>query len=433
MTLHDLDAFVRSHRRHAKKKRNGSAKPETNGHAAAQSFARFRPPPERTAWGAHAFDRGPAPTTPEPTIGDLVKAGNSENHITNEIFYRRNPTLRGQSLTGGSAEARTWVAIRDNEVRPAVKRELGNWKVDPVDLAIYLSQYEDDAMVSSSITEKFLTRGPLLSLGKSLRDLVLGNWNQGKAPLSLDQLQALANQLSSDQNTALLLCHNVTKAFARGGTAITWDRSPSAPETYTDGQKTWTPKVNHAKGKLISKHSDKYKRDLPSMFYLLFSDTELGTSDPGDWYHFYVTAAMAAFGAAGALTGAPPAKAKALNKGLNKIKRYAYEELVKANLADIERQMSDSRFVGGAPYRGFVLANAVSFLEGGYYGGDQAEVARESRFHLRGARVGLAAYSAKVGKEWLWYVPKAQGLSDMDLATGWSLKDKTAETLNAST
>jgi hypothetical protein len=428
MTLHDLEAFVRSHRRRAKKKGNGSAPNGGNGHALARPFAKWQAP-ARPAWDGRAFGKGPS-STPQPTIGDLILKGQAENEITNEIFYQRNPTLRGQSLAGKDALARTWSDIRQNEVRPAVKRALGNWKVDPVELAMFLSQYENDSNVPASITEKFLTRGALLSLGKSLRDQVVGGWNKGEAPLTLDQLQAVAYKLAGDQNTALLLCHNVTKAFARGSSNITWDRDPATPENYFDGIKTWTPKVNHARGKLITKKSDKYGKDLPSIFYLLFLDTELGTNDPGDWYHYYVTATMAAFGAAGVLTGSAP-KAKSLNIK-NRIQQKVYEELVKDRLGDLERDMSDTRFSGSGPYRGFVLANALSFLEGSYYGGSQDEVSRESRFHLRGARAGLAAYGAKPGKTWVWQVPKSGSVSQDELALGFTFKDKVFETLDAS-
>ena len=79
----------------------------------------------------------------------------------------------------------------------------------------------------------------------------------------------------------MLLCHNVTKAFARGGTAITWDRDSSTPESYSDGRKLWEPKVIHKAGRLMKSYVSRYKRELPSMYYLLFSDQVLGTSDPG--------------------------------------------------------------------------------------------------------------------------------------------------------
>jgi hypothetical protein len=424
MTLHDLDSFLRSHRRQAQKKRNGGSKSEANGRAQSRPFGKWSPP-ANSPWSAF----GAGAIAFAQNIDDLIKSGMSENDVTDETYFQRNPALRGQTLKANSPEARAWVAIRDNEVRPAVKRTLGAWKVDPARLAMFLSQYESDSRVPADITEQFLTRSPLLSLGKSLRDMVVLRWHVGKEPpLTLDQLYTLAYQLSGHQGTAFLLCHNVTKAFSRGGTAITWDRVGSAPDSYTDGTKTWTPKVTHARGKLTTKHSEKHKRELPSIFYLLFSDAELGTSDPGDWYHYYVTATMAAFGAGNELIGTSAARARSLTKRImNKI----YEELVQGRIGDLERGMSDARFAGSGAYRGFVLANAVSFLEGGFYGADQAEVGRESRFHMRGARAGLAAHGARPGKGWLWYVPKAQSLAQEDLVTGFSLKDKTAETLDA--
>ncbi|MFC5176558.1 hypothetical protein [Nocardioides taihuensis] len=80
-------------------------------------------------------------------------------------------------------------------------------------------------------------------------------------------------------------------------------------------------------------------------------------------------------------------------------------------------------------YRGWVLANALSFLEGGHYGSDyvsgQSDVQRESRVHLRGAAFGLQVIGARPGKTWSWRVPVAGSLSKVDLATGYRVAHKT--------
>lgn len=101
-------------------------------------------------------------------------------------------------------------------------------------------------------------------------------------------------------------------------------------------------------------------------------------------------------------------------------------------LLDLESQMSNPDLVDAPGYRGWVLANVLSFLEGGHYGNKQEDVARESRFHLRGALAGLRTAGIKAGKSWVWYVPGAKSLSKQDLAFGFQLQYKTAEVLDAS-
>lgn len=369
------------------------------------------------------------------SINGLIANGLSENDATNEVFYQRNPKLRGQQLRADSNEAQQWSRIRDREVRPAAKALVGSTAADPVLLATFFSQYEGDSRVPATATEQFLTGSPLLSMGRTLRDRVIARWRAGKPPLSVEQLYEVAYDVSGQAGLAMLLCHNVTKAFARSGVAITWDRVGSAPDTYSDGKKTWTPTVIHRAGKIIRSYSKTHKRELPSIYYVLFSDSELGTTDPGDWYHYYVAATMAAYGASNELLGGVPRAREVEEEDRRSVKddvvQQAYPLLVADRVLDLERQMSNPDLVALPGYRGWVLANVMSFLEGGHYGSTQDEVARESRFHLRGAIAGLRTRGIKPGKNWVWYVPGAKSLSQQELAFGFQLYFKTAEALDA--
>ena len=230
-----------------------------------------------------------------------------------------------------------------------------------------------------------------------------------KPPLKLDELTALALDISGDGPAAMLLCHNVTKAFARGGVAIQWDRVPSAPGSYSDGKKVWTPEVKHPAGKIVKSFNKKANRDLPSIYYLLFSARELGTADPGDWYHYYVTATMAALSASGNLGPTTRHRREFEDRSLldaaDAVVDKAYPTLVSDAIMSLERQMSNPDSVDQPGYRGWVLANILSYLEGGHYGTQQDEVARESRIHVKGAVAGLRARGMKPGKNWVWYVP----------------------------
>lgn len=373
---------------------------------------------------------------PQPVINGLIEKGLSENDITSEVFYQRNPKLRGRVLQAGTTQAQQWRSIRDSEVRPSAKRLLGSWIADPVLLATFFSQYEGDSRVPAKAAQQFLTRSPLQSMGKSLRDRILWQWRSGKPPVTLDRLYEMAYEVSGHSGSAFLLCHNVTKAFARGGVAITWDRVPTAPDTYSDGKKVWTPKVIHRAGKLIRNYSEKYKRELPSIYYLLFSEKEFGTDDAGDWYHYYVAATMTAYGAAGELSPSAPVREledrDPTTGRIGDVVAQAYPLLVRDRVLDLESQMSNPDFVDVPGYRGWVLANVLSFLEGGHYGEKQEDVARESRFHLRGALAGLRTAGIKPGKYWVWYVPGAKSISKQDLVHGFQLQYKMAGVLDAS-
>jgi len=376
-------------------------------------------------------------------IQPMIDKGEPENAITNAVFYARNPKLVGQTLKAGSKAARQWSAIRADEVRPAARRSLGRWIVEPTLLGVFFSQYEGDPRVPAKANEQFLTRSPLLSMGRSLRDRVLTEWRLGKPPVTLDRLHELAMDISGQAGPAMLLCHNVTKAFARGGTAITWDRVPSNPETYSDGRKVWTPAVIHRDGRITRSHSKKYKRELPSIYYVLFSDKELGTEDPGDWYHFFVAAAMTAYSATGDMSPrSTPVQElegdddRTIIKGtkdrIQDLTDDLYPIVVTERLLDLERQMTNPDLVSEPGYRGWLMANAVSFLEGGFYGESQEDVARESRRHIRGAVFGLKAAGARPDRLWVWLVPAARSLTQADLVNGFLLQYKTVEGLDAS-
>jgi hypothetical protein len=370
------------------------------------------------------------------TIVNLIAQGLSENDSTNEVFYQRNPNLKGQKLQPGSAMAQQWLAIRDQEVRVVAKGMINVGNINPVLLALYFSQYEGDKSVPTAATEQFLTRSPLLSMGRTLRDRILGRWQSGNPPLTLGNLYKIALDVSGHPGVAMLLCHNVTRAFTRGGKAIRWDKDQTDPKTYSDGKRTWTPKRIHPAGKIVYKYIQKYQRELPSIYFLLFSEKEFGTDDPGDWYHYFVTATMTCFGAAGYFnTSGRVREIKEREDrsahAVDDLKAMAYPSLVSDRLIDLEQQMTNPAFTGMPGYRGWVFANIMSFLEGGYYGKAQGEVMRESRFHLQGALAGLGAVGVKPGRDWVWYVPRAGDISEGEIATGFQVQQKMADVLDA--
>jgi subtilisin family serine protease len=376
----------------------------------------------------------PAGEAEDAELDRLIDQGLSENQITNALFYARHPAQSGAALQAGTRAAHEWQSIRVTQVRAGVRQRLVLSPIDPVQLAVFLSQYENDSRVPAEYTKRFLTGTPLLSMGRTLRDRVIGNWRIGKRPLTALGLYELAFETAGDPGTAELLCHNVTKAFVREGVAITW-RGTGTEGEYTDGQKTYTAKVINSAGRLKYFHGGK-RREVISIFYLLFSAKEFGTDDPGDWYHYFVTATMTALSSGGTL-GATTSRGRredvegdADGRG-GQIGPTVYRGLLSDRVVDLEKQMTDSALASVPGYRGWVLANVLSFLEGGHYGTDyttgQSDVVRESKVHLRGAAFGLRTIGGFPGKTWRWYVPVAGSLSDADLAMGFTLKDKTAE------
>ena len=386
----------------------------------------LRPLPDPAAAGEEGAD---------PQLDRLIDEGQPENQITNVLFYTRHPERSGTVLGANDPAARQWRTIRDREVRPALRRRLVLRPIDPIQLGVFLSQYENDPWVPAAYTKLFMTGPPLLSMGRTLRDRVLGNWLAGGRPLTAQGLYELALSIAGEPGTALLLCHNVTKAFVRGGVAITWDSTRTEGE-YTDGRRTYTAKVVNPAGRLRFLKRDG-KREVVSIFYLLFAADEFGTDDPGDWYHFFVTATMAATaGAGGPGSSAGRGRREDLDafpedRGFaSVVDAGTYETLLGDRMRALAKEMTRPALAAVPGYRGWVLANTLSFLEGGGYGKDfatdQSDVARESAVHLRGAAFALRMAGGPVGPAWRWHVPKAGSLSKTDLALGFSLAGKTA-------
>jgi hypothetical protein len=377
--------------------------------------------------GRRAVDEPPAAA--DAAIDAQIRAGTAENGITDAVFFARNPQLPRRPLTAGTAEARQWQAIRDGEVRPAMQRMLRRAPADPALLATFLSQWEGDRYVTDEANEAFLTGAPLLSMARTLRDRVLFNWRAGHPPLTTQRFYDLALGVAGDPATALLLAHNVSRAFVRSSKALQWANGPRAGEYLIDTV-TITAKVVHPAGRLTYARGGKEVR---SIFYLLFSEREFGTEDPGDWYHYFVTATMAMSGATWGRGGGRSAEADAEDRTgpTGRVIQGGYALLLATALADLESQLTAPAFRGAPGYRGWVLANAISFLEGGFYGeDDQARVSAESRSHLRGALFGLRAGGFAANPAWRWYVPVRRSVSTDDLITGFSVRPRTFEVLD---
>jgi hypothetical protein len=285
-------------------------------------------------------------------------------------------------------------------------------QVSQTDLSIFFSQYEDDTSIPADVLERYLTDPAMMAAQTAMINDLIGHVQAGGAPLTPQEFYQQALAYTDDPGTALILCHNVLKAMARGRSPIPWEKHSEQPLVYLfDGGE-----VNAAELPLHPDAATTGSRGQPSLFYRFFSPTALGRYDEGDWYHYYLEAATAYYGATGrADTGGP---------GLG----IDYYHVVGGAVDDTINQMRDSGYEDTAAYRGWRWANALSFLEEAFYGtdfgGTQEEAGREARDHMRGAIFGLslAGYEA----DWPWLVPRIGSAG----STGVDVSESTYETLD---
>ncbi len=259
--------------------------------------------------------------------------------------------------------------------------------VDPLLLTLFFSNREAGPTVPVEATSDYLTQPALLERCVNLRDRVLQNWAARAAPLSIRRFYDLALTITRHAGTALLLCHNTAKAFARGGEAVRWQVVNRSRGEYRDGRSNYTAAVLHREGLLRSGPLAP-----PSMFFLLFSAHTFGTADSGDWYRFFAAATAAHFAASEQSrtpTLAPSPEAEQCAQWI--------DELALA-LRDPSAEWSPA-------YRGWLWVNSWTFFESGTYGCSPVSIRRENIASLRGAQFGLAEAAPAVHCNWNWLVP----------------------------
>jgi hypothetical protein len=177
-----------------------------------------------------------------------------------------------------------------------------------------------------------------------------------ESPLTPAQLLAEAAQ--PDAALALVVCHNVARAFARGSTIL------------------------------------KHKRTAPS-FYRYFDPNSLGAVDPGDWYRFFAIASIAAFASRGSIERSP---------GTPSLAVLQIDSLAQQYPASTD----DHR------YAALAWANAMQFWEWGIYSRSAQAVRSSARQSLDAFRFGLRAISMDSTGPWRWSVPNPASLNPND-------------------
>ena len=222
-------------------------------------------------------------------------------------------------------------------------------RVDPVRFTEFLITREEELNPAAA---RYWTGSAILDPSRDLTEKLL----RIESPLTPAQL--LAETTQPDAALALVVCHNVARAFARGSTIL------------------------------------KRKRAVPS-FYRYFDPNSLGAVDPGDWYRFFAIAAIAAFASRGSIERLP---------GTPSLAALQIDSLAQQFPASTD----DRR------YAALAWANAIQFWEWGIYS-RSAQAARDSaRQSLDAFRFGLRAVSADPSGPWRWSVPKPASLNSDD-------------------
>ncbi len=282
--------------------------------------------------------------------------------------------------------------------------------VNQVDLSVFFSQYENDSKIPEEVLNRYLTNPTLMKHQKNVIQTLVDRVQNGKPPLTPKEFYEIAYQETKNKGTALLVCHNITKAMARGFSPIPWQKAEtpnSGPDliyNFDNKEIKFNTNKCHEDAQVVNSRGE------PSVFYAMFSPKELGTKDEGDWYHFFVTATSTYYGAEG--------KLKFNDSGFNIFHplNSAYASSVDGAIDGAMDQMRDKKINDSNAYKGWRYANSLSYLEGAKYGedynGDQKETTRESKLHQQGALFGLDVAGEKADPSWRWYVPKYGAAAD---------------------
>jgi len=280
---------------------------------------------------------------------------------------------------------------------PAADRSGRVISVDPLLLTLFFSAREAGPAVPAQATSEYLTEPALLAHAVGLRGQLLRHWAAGGAPVTTRQLYDLALEIAQHPGTALLLCHNLTKAFARGGEAIRWRVINRATGDYSDGESMYSAAGSPA------------AHAAPSIFRALFA-AELGVADAGSWYRYFACATAACYAVSGQtrMPVLPPTPEA---------------EQAARRIVDAGRQLRCGTCELTPAYRGWLWVNAWVFVETANYSRNQQAVHAESLNSLQGVRFGLAQAVRSPEPGWRWAVPAAAS------ATG-AASDKIAEWLS---
>ena len=263
--------------------------------------------------------------------------------------------------------------------------------IQQCELATFLSQPEFS--IPQKLIDKFLSEPALMKKQREIIVELAERVQNGEPPLNHYEFYELVLSFESNRGTALLFCHNITKALSRGVSPIGWKNVSREPLIYSMNgiNYEFDPSTFH-------KDANAYTRNQLSTFYAMFSEFDFGSNDDGNWYHFYATATVLYYKA----------------KGLLQPDVLSQHDLMTQTGGDLVIRMiaslRDTTVMATPYYEGWLLANAISFLEGGVYGRGQNEVNDESKIHIQGASTALELFRRIPESNWQWHVPVSNGM-----------------------
>lgn len=293
------------------------------------------------------------------------------DRVADRIMYPKGTSLRARMPAPTATTLPVQITPLARQQAPCsirIQRKAGDvLRVNEFNLTMFLSSYESGSLVPPVATKDYLTNPPLLKMVLELRDKVLSYNKQTGTTVGLLTLLFLASNITTHKGTIFFLCHNVTKGFARGSKALN-----------------------------ITKLS---KRN----YYKIFDKSDFGDTDSGDWYHYFTMAIPAYYFSKNKVeTKRPTLPKEAFSMSFKRDLIMAFKKLIAG-------KMKDSSIPSSKAYTAWLNANALSFLEGVYWGHSQNEVNGESRVHVKGASMGIKSAGQKVNRKWKWYVPICKG------------------------
>jgi hypothetical protein len=254
--------------------------------------------------------------------------------------------------------------------------------VEPIRFSAFLLWPEDAAEAPAETQALWRTQPELLAQALDLRDTVLAHGAGNGAPLRPLPLFDMAMRGSGDAATALLVCHLVTRAFARGGEAVVWRCVDRRLGAFSDG-------------KALHRPAGRARLDEPTAaFYALFAASALGVEDPGDWYRFFAIASAVVVAASGGCL--PP---QAITEG----QALGFAEAMEVALGALDEGAPGE----DAAARAWRWANALAFAEFAIWGRSDARAREVARLGIAAAGFGLRMAGVGAGEGWRWAAPRA--------------------------
>jgi hypothetical protein len=252
--------------------------------------------------------------------------------------------------------------------------------VDAASLTEFLLTREEEASPEAA---RYWTDPVVLARAHALMTGLLARPDEGLAPITPQEMLKTAS-IDKPDAMALLVCHNLARAFARGSAALTWRAIDPARGLYRKGEQTF-----------------RASRVREPIFYEIFDAPSLQGLDPGDWYRFFGIALATAFAAGAKLSPVPDRALPPLTEAVDVIARQILALLpVQDNAASA-----------------LAWVNAMQFWERGLFCSSEETIRRGASQGLAAFQLGLECCGEQTDKPWTWQLPRPLSLAEEEPRT----------------